>query len=101
MMLNLHNELIESSEFGSNHPRTLFLKTHSPKYQGQTPCKGKHFLECRTIQSRIYWTLSAVGSYVGCERNQIFDRWPYSGNNFQNVDFKLIIKKCNFPERLL
>lgn len=78
-MLNFHNEIIESSEFGSNHPRNLFLTSWSPKCQRQMPRKGKwnHFiiLECRAIQSRTFPTTPSVGSYVSYKRNQIFGRW--------------------------
>lgn len=63
MMLNFHNEIIKSSEFGSNHPRTLFWTTRSPQCQGQMPCKGKYLLEGRAIQSRTFQTPSN-GSYV-------------------------------------
>lgn len=63
MMLNFHNEIIKSSEFGSNHPRTLFWTTRSLQYQGQMPCKGKYLVECRAIQSRTS-QIPSYGSYV-------------------------------------
>lgn len=54
-------------------PRTLCLKTRSPKYQETR--KGKYFLECMVIWSRIYESSSSAGSCVGCEKNEIFDGW--------------------------